>query len=150
MEKRISTAVTYELPITEYACVKKFLSEIHKISQTLKKSDYWEQLVTIFIRNGLKVVFVHLWNTEDQYFEGVHYKEEMVFEAFLGFNNLGMELYSMGEFAIESVEALCEKYEQNPDFIFTELDWDSTKEDIINEFLCDLKKYDFLDKEKTQ
>lgn len=143
--KRITTSITYELPIKDFKCAKEFLSEINKISQSMEKGDYWAFFAESYINNGLKVVFIHLWNTEDQWFEGMHYKEEMVFEAFIGFNHIGMPMYSMGEFLVKDTESLCEKYEKNPDFIFTQLDWDVPKEEIIKDFVSELKEYDFVE-----
>ena len=109
------------------------------------KSEYWALKATSLINSGLKVVFVHLWNTKDPWFDGVHYEEEMVFEAFIGFNEIGMTLYSMGEFSVKDIESLVEKYEKNPDFIFTQLDWDAPKESIINDFISELKEYDYIE-----
>ena len=54
-------------------------------------------------------------------------------------------MYSLGDFGIDSVEALCQKYEKNPDFIFTDLDWDAPKEEIIKEIVFELKEYDYLE-----
>lgn len=145
MKKRITTSITYELPIKDFDCARTFLLEIHELSQSLHKSAYWEFLATGLIENGLKVVFIHLWNTEEQWFEGIHYKEEMVFEAFIGFNNIGMGLYSMGEFTAPNIDELCERYEKNPDFIFTHLDWDTPKELIISDFIAELKEYECIE-----
>ena len=144
-KKRITTSITYEFPIKDFDCAKAFLSEIHELSQRLGKSEYWALKATSLINSGLKVVFVHLWNTKDQWFDGVHYEEEMVFEAFIGFNEIGMTLYSMGEFSVKDIESLVEKYEKNPDFIFTQLDWDAPKESIINDFISELKEYDYIE-----
>ena len=145
MEKRITTAITYELPIKEFDCVKKFLSELDEISQQLQKSPYWAAYAAHAINSGLKVVFLHLWTNEEQWVDGFHYSKQMVFEAFIGFYNIGSEMYSIGEFGVDSVEALCKKYEENPDFIFTDLDWDAPKEEIIDEIVSELKKYDYIE-----
>ena len=145
MNKKLTTAITYKLPINEFDYVKEILSEIPELSKNLKKSDYWVPFIKGVINNGLRVVFLHLWNTEEQWHDGLHYKEEMVFEAFIGFDEFGMDLYSMGEFLVENADILCEKYENNPDFIFTQLDWDSPKEEIIKELISDLMKGDFAE-----
>ena len=146
MDKQITTAITYELPIKDLDYVKEFMSNLHETSKELKKSFYWEYYVKHMIELGLKVVFIHLWNTEDTCVDKIHYKEEMVFEAFIGFGTIGSELYSMGEFAMKNVDSLCKRYENNPDFIFTQLDWNAPKDVIIKEFLDELKKSDFIEK----
>lgn len=145
MQKRITTSITYELPIKEFTFVKTILAELNETSRRLGKSRYWKLFIENKIKNGLKVVFLHLWNTEEQWFDGLHYKEEMVFGTFIGFDSIGMNLYSMGEFAIESIDALCEKYENNPEFIFTQLDWDASKEEIIKDLITELMEGDFVE-----
>lgn len=145
MDKRITTSITYKLPILDYDFVKNILSEINETSQKLGKSEYWVPFIKGQINDGLKIVFLHLWNTEEQWFDGVHYKEEMVFETFIGFDSIGMDLYSMGEFIVKNVESLCEKYENNPDFIFKELDWNEPKEEIIKTLISELMKGDFVE-----
>ena len=145
VQARITTSITYKLPIKDFDCTKTFLSEVEEISRQLKKSDFWVPTVVDMINNGLKIVFIHLWNTDEQWFDGKHYKKEMVFETFIGFDEIGMSLHSMGEFAIKSIEVLLEKYKNNPDFIFTQLDWDAPKETIIEEFLEELKEYDYIE-----
>ena len=145
MDKRITTSITYKLPILDYDFVKNILSEINETSQKLGKSEYWVPFIKGQINNGLKIVFLHLWNTEEQWFDGVHYKEEMVFETFIGFDSIGMDLYSMGEFIVKNVKSLCEKYENNPDFIFKELDWNEPKEEIIKTLISELMKGDFVE-----
>lgn len=145
MKKKITSTLTCELPIIDSDCAKSFLSEIHGLSQRLQKSPYWESNAISIVKNGLKVVFVHLWNTEEQWFDGAHYEEKMVFEAFIGFNTIGMTLYSMGEFTVKSMDALLEKYEKNPDFIFTDLDWDISKEDVLKDFILELQEYDYIE-----
>lgn len=144
MDKRITTSITYKLPILDYDFVKNILSEINETSQKLGKSEYWVPFIKGQINDGLKIVFLHLWNTEEQWFDGVYYKEEMVFETFIGFDSIGMDLYSMGEFIVKNVESLCEKYENNPDFIFKELDWNEPKEEIIKTLISELMKGDFV------
>lgn len=144
MDKRITTAITYKMDIQELDYVKEFLSNLANIKKELNKGDFWESFVKHQIKSGLQVVFIHLWNTKEQYFDGMHYKSEMVFEVYVGFNDFGMELYSAGVTGFDSIDKLCEKYESNPDFIFTELDWVNTKDVIIKDFLEDLKKGDIV------
>jgi len=144
MEKRTTTSVTYNLPINDFDCAKNVLSELHELRKKMKKSEFWEHFIMHQIKNcGLRIVFIHLWNTDDQWFDGQHYEEEMVFETFIGFNSIGTDLYSMGELAVKDVDILCEKYEKNPDFIFTQLDWDAPKEEVIRWLISDLMEGDF-------
>ena len=139
-----TVAITYALSIKNFECVKKFLLEIHELSSNMKKNDFWEPHVRDIINCGLKVTFIHLWDTKEQWFDGVHYEKEMVFEVFIGFNVIGMTMYSMGTCSFRNIETLSNKYERNPDFIFNELDWDAKKEDVVNDFLSELKEYDFV------
>lgn len=141
----ITTAIIYEIPIKDYECVKKFIAEAESYAKEHKKNDMWLQKTLDTINKGLKVMFLYLWNTDEQDFDGFHYDSEMVFQAYLSFNSLDYEMYPMGEFSVKNIEALCERYKNNPDFIFEVLDWDAPKEKIIEEFLDDLKKYDFVD-----
>jgi len=42
----------------------------------------------------------------------MHYPEQMVFEAFIGFTSIGSEMYSIGDFGVASADELCQKYEK--------------------------------------
>ena len=141
----ITTAVIYKIPIMNYNCIKKFIAEAETYAKEHNKSDMWLQKSLDTIKSGLKVTFLHVWDTEEQIFDGVHYDKQRVFQAYLSFNSIDYEMYPMGDFCAKSVEELCRRYEDNPNFIFYELDWDAPKEKIIEEFLDDLKKYDFYD-----
>lgn len=146
MDKQITTAIVYEIPIIEFECVKKFIAEAEEYSKEHNKSDFWLAMTLSVVNRGLKVMFLHVWDTDEQIFDGYHYDKEMVFQAYLSFNSIDFEMYPMGEFCTKDVNSLIKRYENNPDFIFTQLDWDAPKEKIIEEFLNDLKKYDFVDK----
>ncbi len=141
----IMTSVIYDLPIDELKCVKSFLDNIHETGVRLKKSHEWEFFVKDKIEQGMKVVFQYLGDTEktelDKY--GVYYPE-MIYEVFLGFKEMGNVLYHIGELLTPNIESLIDRYENNPDFIFTELDWKTTKEEAINFFLEEECKYDFV------
>lgn len=145
MNKQITTAIIYEIPITEYECVKRFIAEAESFSKEHNKDDMWLRKSLSAINQGLKVMFLHVWDTDEQDFNGYHFTKKMVFQAYLSFNSIDYEMYPMGEFCVDNIEALTERYENNPDFIFNQLDWDAPKEKIIEEFLDDLKKYNFVD-----
>lgn len=141
---RISCSIIYDLPISELECTKEFLANLHETSIKLNKTPEWEPFVKDKIEQGMKVVFQYLGDTErtelDEY--GVYYPE-MIFEAFLGFKEIGNNLYHIGDFVAQSTEAVCSRYEDNPDFIFTELDWKTTKEEAVKGYLEEEKEYDF-------
>lgn len=142
----IAASVIYDLPIDELKCIKLFLDNIHETGVKLNKSHEWEFFVKDKIKQGMKVVFQYLGDTEktelDEY--GVYYPE-MIFEVFLGFKEIGNTLYHIGELLTPSTESLIDRYENNPDFIFTELDWKTTKEEAIKFFLEEECKYDFVE-----
>lgn len=146
----ITTAIIYEIPIMDYDCVKKFIAEAETYAKEHNKNDMWLQKSLDTIKSGLKVMFLYVWDTEEQDFDGVHYDNQMVFQTYLSFNSIDYEMYPMGEFCAENIESLCERYENNPDFIFKELDWNAPKEKIIEKFLNDLKRYDFVEKNKFE
>ena len=127
----MTTAVIYQIPILEFDCVKKFINEAVTYSKKYNKGTEWVKTVLHDIRCGLKVTFIHVWDTDDK---------DMVFQTYLGFYTIDSEMYPMGEFCVKNINALQVKYESNPDFIFEQLDWDGPKEKIIKEFLNDLKK----------
>jgi hypothetical protein len=127
----VTTAVIYQIPILQFDCVKKFINEAAAYSKKHNKGAEWVKTVLHDIRCGLKVTFIHVWDTDDK---------DMVFQTYLSFYTIDSEMYPMGEFCVKDVNALQVKYESNPDFIFEQLDWDSPKEKIIEEFLNDLKK----------
>lgn len=127
----VTTAVIYQIPILQFDCVKKFINEAVAYSKKYNKGTEWVKTVLHDIRCGLKVTFIHVWDTDNK---------DMVFQTYLGFYTIDSEMYPMGEFCVKDVNALQVKYESNPDFIFEQLDWDSSKEEIIEEFLNDLKK----------
>lgn len=127
----VTTAVIYKIPILQFNCVKKFINEAAAYSKKHNKGAEWVKTVLHDIRCGLKVTFIHVWDTDDK---------DMVFQTYLSFYTIDSEMYPMGEFCVKDVNALQVKYESNPDFIFEQLDWDSPKEKIIEEFLNDLKK----------
>lgn len=108
MEKRITTAITYHLPIEDLDCAKNFLLEVDEVSKSLHKSPYWVAHAKHVIKGGLKVVFLHLWTNEDQWFGGLHYREQMVFEVLIGFDSIGSEMYSIGELGVDTIEELCQ------------------------------------------
>ncbi len=142
MNKQITTAIIYEIPIIEYECVKKFIAEAESYAKEYNKNDMWLHQSLTAVNQGLKVMFLHVWDVEEQIFDGMHYDKQMVFQAYLSFNTIDYEMYPMGEFCAKNIESLTERYENNPDFIFSQLDWDAPKEEIIEGFLDDLKKYD--------
>ncbi|MEE1255587.1 MAG: hypothetical protein UHN47_03625 [Lachnospiraceae bacterium] len=144
MEKQITTAIIYQIPILEYTCVKKFIAEAESYAKEHNKDAGWLHTSVNTVKSGLKVMFLHIWDTEEQDFGGVHYDKEMVFQAYLSFNTTNYEMYPMGEFCIKDINSLITKYENNPDFIFSQLDWEASKEEIIEGFLDDLKKYDYI------
>lgn len=145
MDKRISETVTYKLPIADFDCTKDFLSNLEEKSKKLNKNYMWKDFVEGWIKEGLEVVFIHVWDTDEQMFDGFHCKKEMVFKVYLGFSSVGHELYPVGLYGTESIDSLCKAYENNPDFVFEQLDWDAPKEEIIKDFLDDLLKGDFVE-----
>lgn len=145
MKKQITEAIIYEIPILEYECVKKFISEAEEYAKEHNKGLGWTEITLNTIKQGLKVMFLHVWDVEGQIIDKIHYKKQIVFQAYLSFNTIDYEMYPMGEFCVRNIEQLTQRYENNPDFIFEELDWKSSKEKIIEEFIEDLKKYDLVD-----
>lgn len=143
MKKQITSAIIYPISILEYNCVKKFINGAETYAQKHNKSHEWLSKSLDTVDKGLKVTFIHVWDVDEQVFDGIHYDKEMVFQAYLSFNTLEYEMYPMGEFCAKDIDALMSRYENNPDFIFTQLDWDASKEEIIEEFLNDLKNYDY-------
>lgn len=145
MEKQITEAIIYKIPILEYECVKRFISEAEEYAKKHHKGLGWTEITLNTIKQGLKVMFLHVWDVEEQIIDKIHCKKQMVFQAYLSFNTIDYEMYPMGEFCVRNIEQLTERYENNPDFIFEELDWNASKEKIIEEFIEDLKKYDLVD-----
>ena len=150
MKKRITTSVTYELPIKDLECVKEFVADIPNLKEKYNKNDEWEIYAKKQIEIGLKVVFVKLWDLEEQWFEGLHFSAAIAIEAFIGYKMIGSELYSMGDFAVRDIETLCNRYENEPDFVFEKLDWKSPKEVVIKEFLNDLLEMEIVEATPTE
>lgn len=144
MEKQDTTTVIYHnIPIEEYKCVKEFRSQIEHIAIKLNKSDAWICKTKRAINNGLKIMFLHIWNTEEGIFAGKYRKRQMVFQTYIGFDTTDAKLYPMGEFYVRDKEALAKKYEGDTEFVFRDLEWNIPKEKIIETLIEDLKAADY-------
>lgn len=127
MERKINASITYPLLIEKSDYTKDILSHLMETDAIKNKEIQY-----------LRVVFMHISNTDSYHIGELHFNSQMIFEVFLGFNPLGMNLYSIGCLVAEDIVDLCQKYESDPDFIFTQLEWDSKKEKVIKGFISDL------------
>lgn len=139
----VQAAIIYKIPILDCECVKKFITEAESYAISHNKSDMWLDKSLSTLDQGLKVIFLHIKDTDEQCFDRCYVEKEMVFQAYFGFNSTDFEMYPMGEFCVKDIDELIKKYKNNPDFIFKQLDWNVPKDQIIEEFVQDLKKYDF-------
>ena len=132
MEKSISEVITYEFPITEFECTKKFLKELKEKAKELNKAPEWEPYVRHRVENGLEIVFRHVWDVDT-----------MVFKVYMGFAHSYHPLHCMGTYDAKSIEALCETYEKYPNSVFARLDWSPTEE-VVEEFLSEFLDGDLV------
>lgn len=151
INKQTTEAVIYKYSIKEMECTKRILSELDERSKTKSSPQMWKELAKHVINGGTEIIFVHVWDTEEAWPDGTHHEKQMVFKIYIGFASCvagGLPFKYAGMCSHKDIESLRRTYEDNPDRIFKEMDYDeATEETIIDDLLNEFLKFDVMDPE---